>query len=226
MSNVVHLIVADGIAKVGIAPIFRTPNCVYLICIGYDTVSKKFIFKFGETQNVENRICNEHSLIYPLLRICFIISVGQNSAKPVEDTIKALDVVKDRMIQMSIDGKEKLETFACDAEDSNDVIDNVFMAVNRQYKSEIEATYYKGENRVTQKTQVIDNAVSDAVIPSSENTVACKTLDLQIEQEKTKQALAINDGKRLDIDHVKLLIQLAKIRAQPKCRLVRRVNLR
>ena len=69
----------------GIPTQLLSPNCLYCIYIGYDLISKKYIFKYGMTTDIKTRIA-DHRLKFKQLRVIFIISMGEYDVRSAEDT--------------------------------------------------------------------------------------------------------------------------------------------
>ena len=93
------LVKVKGIKDLGIPQDVRSPNCVYLILIGFDTELQKLIFKFGIAENFNLRMI-EHRKTYLHCMVIFVVSLGEYAVKPAEDTIKYFEKVKTRIVNV------------------------------------------------------------------------------------------------------------------------------
>ncbi len=162
------LLSVEGIKDLGVPSGVRSPNCVYCILIGHDPDLNKLVFKFGLAENFNTRM-SDHRKTYMHSIVVFVVSLGEYAVKPVEDTIKYFEKVKNRIVYVTTKDSTGREYFACTRKDMESVILGILEEVKNHHGDKIDNVYYKSQNLLT----------SDEFENSK---------DLEIEKEKTKQA--------------------------------------
>ena len=135
------LVKVKGIKDLGIPQDVRSPNCVYLILIGFDTELQKLIFKFGIAENFNLRMI-EHRKTYLHCMVIFVVSLGEYAVKPAEDTIKYFEKVKTRIVNVITKYSKGHEYFACIPEDMNSVIKDILEEIKYHHGDKINNIYY------------------------------------------------------------------------------------
>jgi len=183
----------------GIPTLLLSPNCIYCIYIGYDQISKKYIFKYGMTTDIKTRIA-DHRLKFKQLRVIFIISMGEYDVRSAEDTIKNCGTVRSRTIEVSSDDALRRECFACDTPEETDCVMNEIIGdIKNKHGPKIKSLFYKDEMEIFDH---ISQYHLKNPVPSNE---------LEIEKEKTKQMEEKTKQMELEIERLKLDIKLALI---------------
>jgi hypothetical protein len=121
--------------------------------------------------------------MYPHARVIFAVSFGEYSVKPMEDTIKYFEKVKNRIVYVSTKNSVGREYFACNIEDKDEVIDNILDEIKNKHGNKIKNIYYKDK---------IDNSFVN---------------NIEIEKEKTKQMEAEATIKQMELEIMKLKLQ-------------------
>jgi hypothetical protein len=165
----------ENIQDIGIPAELRSPNCIYCIMVGFNKDINKYVFKFGLCEDFNNRLKN-HKKMYPHARVIFAVSFGEYSVKPMEDTIKYFEKVKDRIVYVSTKNSVGREYFACTIEDKDEVIDNILDEIKNKHGNKIKNIYYKDKI----DTSFINN--------------------IEIEKEKTKQMEAEATIKKIEAE--------------------------
>ena len=147
---------------------------VYLMCVGYDPVTQRYIFKFGKTDDYKERK-KAHKKEFPFLIEIFVISLGMYEQSGVENAIKDFSEVASRRTKVVVNIGGKVETrteFFMSTQDEYHLLSGaIFNMLCVKYHDMIEAKYFHANS------SPIDN------IRTSE-------LALELAKAKTAEALA------------------------------------
>ena len=214
------------IISIGIPDALRAPCCVYVIFVGIDPDTGKFVFKFGLTIDFARRF-SEHMKAYSCCIIVAVISLGMYSPQCAEDTIKWLLPVQQRITIIKLaTGKEvdkvNQETFACDETDVEEVMKDICKEVSRIHAGKVRSVHY-GHNVTDAAGTILDPLTLMPVQmlpPSIENEPPLLDVkqppegwatqpSLEIEKERTQQ-------RQLDLDKARIELDKARIEAETK----------
>ena len=202
------------LTNVGIPDALRSPCCVYVIFVGVEPESGKFVFKFGLTIDLARRI-SEHMKLYSCCVVVAVVSLGMYSPQCAEDTIKWLLPVQQRITVVKLaTGKEdkggtvNQETFACDEEDVDEVIRGICKEVTRIHSGKVKSVHY-GHNVTDAAGGLLDPLTlkpAQMLPPANNDTPLLQVKQppenwalpsLEIEKERTRQ-------RELDLDKARI----------------------
>ena len=209
----------------GIHSDLLAPNCIYCIFIGYDSIKKIYIFKYGMTTDIKTRIA-EHRMTYKNMKIIFIISLGEYDVRTGEDTIKYCHHVRSRIIDLVMDESKKKECFACDFGDIKEVMNGIIGDVKKQHGPKIKLIHSVFSDEVRMQEEGIE--IYDHISHYHNNNPKSVPLNiplnfssLEIEKEKTLQEKekTLQEKEKtlqleLTLEKLKLEIKLVEVRGR------------
>ena len=174
-----------GVVSTMIPTSVQCKSVVYLLCIGYDPTTEKFIFKFGMTTDYKKRK-SDHDAEYAYLVEIFVISLGNFCAKGAEDTIKGFSEVMTRSLDVTViknvggvrTEKTHREMFGAAEAEFHLVTKAIFDLVCKVHRDQIEATYVAADvassvDEVTQRLKLeIDLAKEKSKVAEAPSTLA------------------------------------------------------
>jgi hypothetical protein len=177
----------ENIRDLGIPNGTKSPNCVYCIMIGFYEDLNKLVFKFGLCENFTNRI-TIHRKTFPHSKVIFIISLGEYAVKPVEDTIKNFEKIKNKIVNVSTKNSIGHEHFACIFEDMDEVINDILEEIKFHHSNIIDNIFYK--DQTTNFLQTNEKEKTKQAEEITKQKLAEEITKQKLAEEITKQKLA------------------------------------
>lgn len=194
----------------------RSPNMVYMICLGLTPDETYEVAMFGLSQEGKTRL-GQHTTTFPHCKVTCVITCGRYNPSPIEDALKVFFAHK--KVAVNYRGIMSRECFAERKEDTDHLYGAAVEMVKTTMHDIVDSITFRG---VTEYFSPL--GASDTNLQLLREKTKQKEFDVEVERERTKQKdkdIEIECEKRkiaeAEVRKMELQLEIMRFQAQSSC---------